>query len=142
MTFCLFHNVQPGSRLEMHLDYSIHPVTGKERRVNLIIYMNKDWKDEWGGELNLWEGTPTAMTRYLLRHVSEQNSASDVSVDLQTKQEHCFVFFIHVADKVHMMIAMSCSGPVRKISPKYNQAALFRTSDISWHGMPDPVYAC
>jgi hypothetical protein len=34
---------------------------------------------------------------------------------------------------------MCCSGPIRKISPKYNQAALFRTSDISWHGMPDPV---
>jgi hypothetical protein len=36
-------------------------------------------------------------------------------------------------------IIICCSGPVRKISPKYNQAALFRTSDISWHGMPDPV---
>jgi Rps23 Pro-64 3,4-dihydroxylase Tpa1-like proline 4-hydroxylase len=47
----------------MHLDYSIHPITGKERRVNLIIYMNKDWKEEWGGELNLWEGTPQEMTR-------------------------------------------------------------------------------
>jgi len=32
--FCL-------SRLEMHLDYSIHPISKKERRVNLIIYMNR-----------------------------------------------------------------------------------------------------
>ena len=32
---------QRGSRLEMHLDYSIHPVSGKERRVNLIVYMNR-----------------------------------------------------------------------------------------------------
>jgi Rps23 Pro-64 3,4-dihydroxylase Tpa1-like proline 4-hydroxylase len=63
---CSYHDVahvQPGSRLEMHLDYSIHPITGKERRVNLIIYMNKDWKEEWGGELNLWEGTPQEMTK-------------------------------------------------------------------------------
>lgn len=79
----------------MHLDYSIHPITHKERRVNLIIYMNRDWEEHWGGHLNLWEGTPEAMTR----------------------------------------------GPVQKISPRFNQAALFRTSDISWHGMPDPV-AC
>jgi len=28
-------------RLEMHLDYSIHPISKKERRVNLIIYMNR-----------------------------------------------------------------------------------------------------
>lgn len=25
----------------MHLDYSIHPISKKERRVNLIIYMNR-----------------------------------------------------------------------------------------------------
>eukprot|EP00282_Hemiselmis_andersenii_P011221 CAMPEP_0114118108 /NCGR_PEP_ID=MMETSP0043_2-20121206/5409_1 /TAXON_ID=464988 /ORGANISM="Hemiselmis andersenii, Strain CCMP644" /LENGTH=388 /DNA_ID=CAMNT_0001210581 /DNA_START=60 /DNA_END=1226 /DNA_ORIENTATION=+ len=87
------HYHPQGSRLEMHLDYSIHPITGKERRVNLIIYMNRDWEDEWGGELTLWEGDPSGMTR----------------------------------------------GPVQKIKPRFNQAALFRTSDISWHGMPDPV---
>jgi hypothetical protein len=26
-----------------------------------------------------------------------------------------------------------------KIAPMFNRAVLFRTSDISWHGMPDPV---
>jgi len=43
-----------GSRLAMHLDYSIHPITGKERRVNLIVYMNPEWKAEWNGGLELW----------------------------------------------------------------------------------------
>ena len=43
----------------MHLDYSIHPISGKERQVNLIFDMNRDsyWKQEWGGHLHLWEGT-------------------------------------------------------------------------------------
>jgi hypothetical protein len=35
------HFHPPGSRLEMHLDYSIHPISKKERRLNLIIYMNR-----------------------------------------------------------------------------------------------------
>jgi hypothetical protein len=35
------HFHPPGSRLEMHLDYSIHPISQKERRVNLIVYMNR-----------------------------------------------------------------------------------------------------
>ena len=39
----------------MHLDYSIHPISGKERRVNLIVYLNKDWKEEFLGEVQLWD---------------------------------------------------------------------------------------
>ena len=29
--------------------------------------------------------------------------------------------------------------PAARVSPRFNTAVLFRTSDISWHGMPDPV---
>ena len=32
----------------MHLDYSIHPITGMERRVNVIVYMNEDWRKVGG----------------------------------------------------------------------------------------------
>jgi len=81
-----------GSRLEMHLDYSIHPITGKERRVNLIVYMNGGWEAAWGGDLHLWEGSLEAMRLFAVR-----------------------------------------------VAPRFNTAALFRTSDESWHGMPDPV---
>jgi len=48
------HCMPPGGKLDMHLDYSTHPRTGKERRVNLIIFLNATWKDEWGGELVLY----------------------------------------------------------------------------------------
>lgn len=44
-----------GGKLDMHLDYSVHPITKKERRVNLIIYMNKDWDTSYGGDLQLWD---------------------------------------------------------------------------------------
>jgi len=42
-------------KLNTHLDYSIHPLTGKERRLNLIIYINKDWQDHWGGNLQIMD---------------------------------------------------------------------------------------
>lgn len=49
------HCHPPGGKLDMHLDYSIHPITGKERRVNLIVYLNKDWEENYGGDIQLWD---------------------------------------------------------------------------------------
>lgn len=47
------HAYPRGGKLDMHLDYCIHPITGMERRLNVIIYMNKDWLPEYGGDLQL-----------------------------------------------------------------------------------------
>ena len=49
-----WHTHGAGGKLNMHLDYSIHPKTGLERRLNLIIYIQPDWKKEWGGSLGFW----------------------------------------------------------------------------------------
>ena len=43
-----------GGKLNVHLDYSIHPKLGFERRVNLIVYLTPGWKEQWGGALGLW----------------------------------------------------------------------------------------
>ncbi len=53
------HCMPPGGKLDMHLDYSIHPISGKERRVNLILFLNEVWKEEWGGELTFYAGDAT-----------------------------------------------------------------------------------
>jgi Rps23 Pro-64 3,4-dihydroxylase Tpa1-like proline 4-hydroxylase len=84
------HLYPNNGKLDMHLDYSIHPISGKERRVNLIYYLNKDWNESWGGDLELRD--------------------KDLNEDTKVK-----------------------------ISPKFNSAALFRTCDISFHGIPQPI---
>jgi Rps23 Pro-64 3,4-dihydroxylase Tpa1-like proline 4-hydroxylase len=43
-----------GGKLNVHLDYSIHPKIDLERKLNLIIYLTPGWRKEWGGELGLW----------------------------------------------------------------------------------------
>jgi len=43
-----------GGKLNTHQDYSIHPKLGLERRLNLIVYLNPDWQESWGGALGLW----------------------------------------------------------------------------------------
>lgn len=78
-----------GGKLDMHLDYSIHPITKLERKLNLVVYLNNEWKEEWGGTLQLWDKDFT----------------------------HC----------------------VKKVFPYRNTAILFQTSDISYHGIPEPI---
>jgi Rps23 Pro-64 3,4-dihydroxylase Tpa1-like proline 4-hydroxylase len=42
-------------KLDMHLDYEKHPHMDKQRRLNIILYMSKDWQNEWNGETQLWD---------------------------------------------------------------------------------------
>lgn len=76
-------------RLNIHLDYEKHPYSGKERRLNIILFMSKDWKSEWNGANELWN--------------------NDVS--------RC----------------------IKKTDVKFNRAIIFKTNDISWHGLPDKI---
>jgi dTDP-glucose 4,6-dehydratase len=49
------HIHSTGGKLDMHLDYEKHPHLNKERRLNIILYMSKDWKEEWNGDTQLWD---------------------------------------------------------------------------------------
>lgn len=83
------HQMPRGGKLDMHLDYSIHPVSKMERRINLILYLTKDWQETYGGHLELW--------------------------DAEMKQCHT------------------------KIAPVFNRMVIMQTSDLSYHGVPDPI---
>jgi Rps23 Pro-64 3,4-dihydroxylase Tpa1-like proline 4-hydroxylase len=49
------HQSINGAYLNVHVDYNIHPKTNYHRRLNVLIYMNKDWKDAYEGHLELWD---------------------------------------------------------------------------------------
>ena len=76
-------------RLNMHLDYEKHPITGKYRRINIILYMSKDWDQSWNGQTELWD-----------KNMNE-----------------CIV-----------------KSPVI-----FNSAIIFKTNEISWHGLPEII---
>jgi Rps23 Pro-64 3,4-dihydroxylase Tpa1-like proline 4-hydroxylase len=48
------HETYPGGYLNVHTDFNFHPVTKLQRRLNIIIYLNEQWRDEWAGHLELW----------------------------------------------------------------------------------------
>lgn len=49
------HQGTDGSFLDIHVDFNIHPVMNLHRRLNFLIFFNKDWKEEYGGALELWD---------------------------------------------------------------------------------------
>ena len=55
-----------GGWLDIHSDYTHHPAAlPLRRRVNVLIYLNRDWDREWGGDIELWDyGTRQCGARY------------------------------------------------------------------------------
>jgi hypothetical protein len=49
------HQIEPGGHLQVHADFNRHPRTGLERRLNLLLYLNEDWQEEYEGALELWD---------------------------------------------------------------------------------------
>jgi hypothetical protein len=48
------HQGKKGSFLDMHIDFNYHPLHPTWfRTLNLLLYLNRDWKEEYGGQLKL-----------------------------------------------------------------------------------------
>jgi 2OG-Fe(II) oxygenase superfamily len=48
------HMLRRGGRLGIHIDFNRHKKMQLDRRLNALVYLNPEWKREWGGSLELW----------------------------------------------------------------------------------------
>jgi len=76
-------------KLNVHLDYEKHPFSGKERKLNVIYFLSKNWNSIWNGQNELWDKEAT-----------------------------------------------KC---VKKTDVMFNRAIIFKTNDVSWHGLPETI---
>ena len=64
------HQIKPLGFLNTHTDFNMYSssATGMklDRRLNILIYLNENWHDAWGGHLEFWDGiTKQQVARYL-----------------------------------------------------------------------------
>ena len=49
------HQIGQGGFLKVHADFTYQRDFALSRRINLLLYLNKDWPEEYGGQLELWD---------------------------------------------------------------------------------------
>jgi hypothetical protein len=60
------HQIEPGGFLKVHVDFSRHETLRVARRLNAIIYLNKDWEPSYGGALEFWDSEMTSAVESVL----------------------------------------------------------------------------
>ncbi len=60
------HQIVRGGFLKIHADFNWHNRLALCRRLNLLIYLNKEWREEYGGHLELWPRNMAACEKKVL----------------------------------------------------------------------------
>ena len=50
-----FHEILRNGKLGIHADFRINEQLHLRRRINILIYLNKAWSSDYGGNLELWD---------------------------------------------------------------------------------------
>lgn len=64
------HENLDGQDLDTHVDFNYHPRTGFHRRLNLILFLNPEWRAEWGGLLELQQDPALPESRNFVQRVA------------------------------------------------------------------------
>jgi Rps23 Pro-64 3,4-dihydroxylase Tpa1-like proline 4-hydroxylase len=57
------HLTGAGGRLDVHVDFNYLKERHLHRRLNILLYLNDDWRSEWGGEIELWDKSVKTLLR-------------------------------------------------------------------------------
>ncbi len=110
------HNIERGGKLGVHIDFNIENHTRMHRQLNLLLYLNKDWQDEWGGHLELWNADKTECVQKIAPifnrcSTSFTNHVTDTRAAVRTETSH--QTFLQTAGAQSLQTAHSQSGPHR-----------------------------
>lgn len=60
-----FHEIKPGGFLKIHVDFHKHRRMNLDRRLNILIYLNENWEEDYGGHFELWDKNMSKCEAYI-----------------------------------------------------------------------------
>jgi 2OG-Fe(II) oxygenase superfamily len=103
-----YHVVHEGGKFEVHADRNTDFYGGLQRRLAMLIYLNKDWQPEFGGQLELWNQEATRrekvidpiFNRTVIFEISDHNFHAVRPVASGSGAvRKAFVAYFHTADR-------------------------------------------
>ena len=70
------HQIKPGGKLGVHADFNHHAKLNLERRINVLVYLNKDWKEEYDRHFELWDKEMTHAEQKILPLFNRSQSSA------------------------------------------------------------------
>jgi len=80
------HEVNPGGLFKIHADFNKHPQTALDRWINALIYLNKEWKEEYGGHFELWNKDRTEGMKRILPEINTLHSSIVLPIHIMVIQ--------------------------------------------------------
>ena len=64
-----YMKVSPGGFLGLHYDFATQRELMLDRRINVLLYLNRNWESEWGGQLELHSNDPPPSLHHIEKTV-------------------------------------------------------------------------
>ncbi len=105
------HQGANNSFLDIHIDYNVHPIKKLYRKLNLILFFNEQWQQDWGGHLELWDADvknciqsiPPVFNRCVIFECSNisYHGYSKIKVPEGVTRKSCYqYYFIPLSDNI------------------------------------------
>lgn len=115
-----YHVVPSGGHFDVHADRNVEENTGLKRRLAMLVYLNKAWKSEYGGQLELWDLERTRCekviepdyNRTVIFEVGDRNFHGVRPVLSQTRTRKSFAVYYHTVGEKDLLPHSSVYVPI------------------------------
>ena len=115
------------------------------RRVNVLLYLNDEWEDSWGGHLEMWRSAPVTEQEVSVAAtpLPGDSQASISEPEPTSKQAEVLGGGTGGGGGGRAYVrtgrAYVPTALAKRIAPVFNRMVIFNTNSQSFHGHPEPL---